>query len=108
MERTTNQAIERQYFEQFRQCYSLPAGEIVYSDKPDVLLKGQRLIGTEIANLYIKDGTDSSSEQVQFTRREAAIELAQQTYLNAGGKKLEFWFDFEPSHPILGSSRNSV
>ena len=101
MERTTNQAIERHYFEQFRLCYSLPAGEIVYSDKPDVLVKGQRLIGIEIANLYIKDGTDSSSEQVQFARREAAMRLAQQTHFDAGGKRLEFWFDFDPSHPIL-------
>jgi hypothetical protein len=101
MSRITATDIERHYFEQFRRDFAIPAGEIQYSDKPDVRIVGSGKIGLEIARLYIVDGTDPSSEQVQYHRRERVVALAQELHKKLGGLSIELNVDFNPGRPIL-------
>jgi hypothetical protein len=101
MTRPSNQFIEQHYFELFRKVYSLPHGEIKYTDKPDVIIKGAQTIGIEIANLYISDGSDPASEQVQRVRREQVRKRAQLIHQTNGGRNIELSIDFEPSKPIV-------
>lgn len=100
MTRPTNQDIERYYFEQFRRHYPLPEGAVIFSDKPDVIVRGQRTLGVEIANLYLTPGADPSAEQVQRKRRLKTLELAQKLFLGAGGRRIELSVDFNPLFPI--------
>lgn len=100
MSRPSNQAVERHYFEQFRSHCQVPIGEIEYTDKPDVIIRGPRTIGIEIANLYLTEGADPASEQVQRVRRARTLERAQSLYLSTGGKRIELSVDFRPEHPI--------
>ena len=51
MDRPSNAQIERHYFERFRNDFPLPAGEIIYTDKPDVIIRGGSTLGIEITNL---------------------------------------------------------
>ena len=62
MSRPSNQTIEQYYFELFATHYDMPAGAVVFTDKPDVIVRGERTIGIEIANLYIASGADPASE----------------------------------------------
>lgn len=93
------QVIEQYYFEQFRTHYEVPTGEITYDDKPDVRIASNAL-GIEIVRLFIKDGRDCSSEQVQTIRRENVLARAQQMHSKAGGRAIELHVDFEPGQPI--------
>lgn len=101
MGRPSNQSIERYYFEQFRLHYKLPDGEVQYSDKPDVIIRGAAMVGIEIANLYISSGNDPTSEQVQRSRRAQVLERAQSLHAARGGKRIELSVDFQPDQPIL-------
>lgn len=101
MNRPSNQQIEQYYFEQFRLHYPIPEGETVYSDKPDVIIRGGTTIGIEIANLYIAPGADPVSEQVQRVRRQQTLTRAQALHLASGGKIIELSVDFQPNQPIL-------
>lgn len=84
----------------FAKAYKqLPPGEIIYSDKPDVIIKGERKIGIEITNLYLEDGKLPESEQRQRTLRELIVSRAHQKYLKAGGKKFELSFGFDSNIP---------
>jgi hypothetical protein len=83
----TQQEIERHYFELFQKAYPLPAGTVGYGDKPDVTITGPRVVGIEITNLYLMDGSNPSSEQVQAQRRSEAVARGQEIYEGAGG-----WF----------------
>jgi hypothetical protein len=103
MSRASNQAIERYYFEQFRAHFPLPTGSVEYTDKPDVIVHGARKLGIEIANLYLVDGGDPSSEQAQRHVREGVLQEAQAQYLAAGGRKIELTISFDPTHPIMGA-----
>lgn len=105
MTRASNQEIERYYFEQFRTHYAIPDGEVEFTDKPDVVIRGETDIGIEIANLYLTPGADPASEQIQRVRRADVIERAQALHIAAGGRPIECWFDFEPSHPIMSVER---
>lgn len=96
----SNQAVERHYFEQFRSHCQVPVGEIEYTDKPDIIIRGPKTIGIEIANLYVTDGADPASEQVQLVRRGRTLERAQSLYLSTGGKRIELSVDFRPEQPI--------
>jgi len=96
----SKQEIERYYFNLFKDHYPVPSGTVDYGDKPDVIVHGARRVGIEIANLYLSDGTDPNSEQVQRRRRAKVLRLAQAEYLGAGGKRIEFTFQFNPSKPI--------
>lgn len=48
----TGREIGQRYFEQFRNAYALPAGTVIYADKPDVTFSGERNIGIEITRFY--------------------------------------------------------
>jgi hypothetical protein len=97
-----NQERERYYFEKFRQHYQLPSGEVVYSDKPDVRVVNASggVVGIEITNLYVQDGSSASSEQVQRHKRLAVLKRAQHLHEAAGGRRIEVTVDFSPEHPI--------
>ena len=99
----TNASIEQHYFEQFREHFPLPRGEVQYTDKPDVLLHGDKRIGIEIARLFLVDGKDPASEQVQSGRRNQVLDLAQQKYLSGGGRRIELTVAFDGRHPINDS-----
>lgn len=103
MSRPSNREIEQYYFDQFRANFPLPAGEVEYGDKPDVVIHGERKLGIEIANLYLTDGVDPNSEQVQRKRREAAVRDAQKRHSLAGGRKIELTVSFDPAHPITNT-----
>ena len=100
MRSVSNSIIERKYFEQFRTHFPLPQGDVEYTDKPDVVLKGDRRVGIEIAHVHLTDGKDPASEQVQMERRKVVLKLAQQQFLATGGRRIELTFSFDPSHPI--------
>lgn len=100
MNRPSNQSVERHYFEQFRRDYVLPVGEVFYTDKPDVIIRGPRTIGIEITNLYLASGRNPQSEQVQRHRRIRVLEVAQRMFLAASGKNTELSVDFSSAHAI--------
>jgi hypothetical protein len=100
MSRLSNRDIEQYYFDQFRGHFPLPAGEVEHGDKPDVVIHGERKLGIEIANLYLTDGADPSSEQVQRKRREAVVRQAQTHHSLPGGKKIELTVSFDSVRPI--------
>lgn len=96
----TQQEIERHYFEMFRSAYKLPPGTVAYGDKPDVTITGPRTVGIEITNLYVEDGANPGSEQVQNKHRRAVVSLAQEIYEKADGTNIEMTFGFDDDHPI--------
>lgn len=100
MARPSSSTIERHHFELFRKDYSLPEGEVIYTDRPDVIVQANLTLGIEITNLYIVPGSNPASEQVQKRRREKVLELAQAQYLAEGGKDFELSVDFNPLKPI--------
>ena len=100
MPRPKQREIERNDFEAFARDCTLPEGKIEYSDKPDVVIRGSRTIGIELANLHKVDGASPASERVQSLRRIEVIESAEQQHLQSGGRRIELWVDFDPDHPI--------
>lgn len=100
MRDVSNQEIEQHYFEQFRLCFNLPDGKVIYGDRPDVVISGSRTVGIEIANLYLVDGNNDASEQHQKSRRETVVENAQRIHETSGGRKIELCVDFDPMFPI--------
>lgn len=101
MPHPSNQEVEKYYFQQFSEHFPLPSGEIEYGDKPDVVINGSKKIGIEIANLYLADGSDYASEQVQRKRRQKVVELAQSTYESKHNFKYELTISFNPRKPIV-------
>ncbi len=100
----TNREIEEYYFKMFRRDYRLPDGHIEFGDKPDVILRGTRVIGIEITNFFLQDGSLPESEQIQRRDREAAITGAQKLYQAQGGKSFELTFSFNRSVAIGDTS----
>lgn len=105
MTRRSNQDIERYYFGMFRRDYQLPEGTIIYGDKPDVILKGERKLGIEITNFFLENGALPESEQIQRKAREAVVSKAQQIYLDNGGKRIELSFSFDKAFSIRDQSK---
>ncbi len=99
--RWSNLDVEKHYFSRFAEDFSLPNGRIEHGDKPDVIVHGARKIGIEIANLYLKDGANPASEQVQRHRREAVLRKAQALYQSETRSRYELTVSFDPSNPIL-------
>ncbi|ASU39884.1 hypothetical protein hmeg3_17390 [Herbaspirillum sp. meg3] len=96
----TKQQKERLYFEQFWKIHSIP-GRIEYSDKPDVLIINDDIkLGIELTHLYKVDGDKFNNEQIQNRLRIKVIEKAEALYLRQGGRRIELFIDFDPSHPI--------
>jgi len=109
MGRLKNAQIEQHYFEQFRKDYQLPEGEVVYTDKPDVIVKGRKAhLGIEVTRLFIKPGTDMASMQVQHGRQERVLKQAQLNFVRNGGRGLELSIDFNPDFPILEIDRTAL
>jgi hypothetical protein len=100
MSRSSNRSIERYYFEQFRSHYRIPDGELQYDDKPDVVIRGEKTVGIEIARLYRANGADPASEQVQRIRRLQVLDRAQALHSYAGGRSIELSADFSLDQPI--------
>lgn len=97
----SNQEIERYYFEKFREVYKLPEGEVIYGDRPDIIIDGSKKIGIEVTNSHIEEGTLPESEQIQRKMRECVLSKAQKQYLERNGKHIEVSFSFDNTHPIL-------
>lgn len=100
MTRPSNREIEQYYFTQFRSHFPLPTGEAEQGDKPDVVIHGEHQLGIEITNLYLTDGSNPGSEQVQRERRETVLHKAQTRHFRAGHKKIELTVAFDSLHPI--------
>jgi hypothetical protein len=97
--RLTQQEIEQYYFEMFRKVYRLPAGTVLYGDKPDVMIGGK--LGIEITNFYRQDGSSPASEQVQYWRRKDSVARAQKAYEHSTGRNFQLSFSFNKENPIL-------
>lgn len=100
MKKMSTKEKERYYFEMFRKSYSLPPGTIIYCDKPDVILEGERRIGIEITNFYIEKGELLESEQRQRNLRHVIISEAQHMYEERNKKKIELTIEFDMTNPI--------
>jgi len=88
--------IQKYYFSLFAKAYNqLPVGEISYTDKPDIIIKGDNVIGIEMTNFYLQDGSIRESEQQQRYLRELVLSRAHQKYLSGGGKKIDIHFGFK-------------
>ena len=90
---------ERQCFEKFRMVCGL-SGTPTFGDKPDVILKSDRIIGVEVTNFYIEGGEDETSEQRQRPRRAKVIADAQALHRAAGRRKIELTITFNPTQAI--------
>ena len=86
---TKQQEEEWLAFQSFQNDYSLPDGAIERSDKPDVLIHGDRTLGIELTSLYIVDGQDATSEQRQTIPRKRVVARAQELHSKAGGSPIE-------------------
>ena len=100
MTRLSNRDVEQHYFEQFRCDYAMPNGEVIYTDRPDVIVDGPKRVGIEITNLYLESGNKPESEQVQRRRRVQVLKRAQELFVSAGGPNTELSVGFNPSFPI--------
>lgn len=103
MKRSSNQDLEKHYFEMFRKDYQLPSGTITdreKHDKPDVIWQGERKIGIEITNFYLKKGESQESEQRQGDLREAIVFDAQRKYQSRNNKKIQMTIGFSKANPI--------
>ncbi|MDI6790131.1 MAG: hypothetical protein QME44_05530 [Thermodesulfobacteriota bacterium] len=103
MKKMSTHEKERHYFEMFRKDYLLPPGTIIYYDKPDVILEGERKIGIEITNFYLEKGELLESEQRQRDLRDAIISDAQRMYEARNKKKIEVTIEFDKANPIRGT-----
>jgi len=96
----TQQESEKRYFKMFREDYQLPSGKIIYGDRPDVIIDGERLVGIEITNFYIEKGELPESEQRQRKLRDEAVLEAQRIYKKGKRKKIGITFEFDKANPI--------
>ncbi|MEJ2672689.1 MAG: hypothetical protein P8168_10930 [Deltaproteobacteria bacterium] len=99
MPSTSNQRIERHYFELFRRIFQLPNGQVKYGDKPDVIIEGKKRIGIEVTRFFLERGELPQSEQNQRRIRENVIKKAHHKYMEKGGK-YEISFSFDKDYPI--------
>jgi hypothetical protein len=100
MDYPSNQEIENHYFEMFRKDFTLPSGEVIYRDSPDVVIDGERKIGIEITNFFHKHGANTASEQIQSNWRDKVVSKAQHIYQKQNDRKFEISFGFDKSCPI--------
>jgi len=106
MNKPNKETIHKHYFSLFTKAYNkVPTGEISYTDKPDVIIRGDKIIGIEITNLYLQDGILPESEQRQRTLRKLIISSAHQKYLNECGKKINISFGFDSNIPIKNKDK---
>jgi hypothetical protein len=91
---------EWKLFESFRNDYTVPIGTAELSDRPDILIRGDKLLGVEITNLHIVEGKELTSEQRQKIPRERVVSRAQKLHADAGGPPVELSIGFNPACPI--------
>jgi hypothetical protein len=96
----SSKEVEKYYFELFRKHYPLPAGEVEYCDRPDVIIHADTTTGVEITNFFLDDGSDSQSEQVQRNLRSKVVEAAQEIFEAGNPAKVSLCFGFDKSSPI--------
>jgi hypothetical protein len=96
----SNQEIERCYFEMFRNHYTLPPGTIVFGDRPDVMIEGQRRIGIEVTNFFREKGSLTESEQIQNKLRSKVVSDAQSLFVARNPKGIQITFGFDKDNPI--------
>lgn len=109
MKKSSNQNVkekmEMDYFNRFMKVFShVPKGHIEKSEEPDVKIydeTGRCVLGVEITNLYLKHGSDRTSEQQQVVFREQLIFAAQEMYEKRGLPKYQLLFDFDPDFPVF-------
>lgn len=95
--------IEKEQFRRFANIYpQIPSGEIIYGDKPDVIIEGKDRRGIELTAFYIEDGALPESEQRQRERREKVVEEAHKAHIRNGGRPIELSFGFKKDYPIQG------
>lgn len=99
-EYTKQQEEEWLVFQSFSKDHPLPNGLVERSDKPDVLIHGERTLGIEITTLHIQDGQIAGCEQNQVKPRQRAVELAQEIHIKAGGRPIELAIGFDSEYPI--------
>jgi pentatricopeptide repeat protein len=73
---------------------------VQFSDQPDVLVLGDRKIGIEITNFYLKDGSDFASEQRQRLMRRGVLQKAHQLYRAMSSKGIELTVTFNSCAPV--------
>lgn len=97
---TRQQDEEWQAFESFSADFPLPKGFIERTDKPDVVIHGDRKLGIELTTLHIEPGGSATSEQSQVKPRLTAVALAQEAHIEAEGRPIEWVIGFNPKRPI--------
>lgn len=105
MRRRTHREIESYYFEHFSENYKLPKGKVNYSDKPDVIIRGEKKIGVEVTNFYLEDGSLPECEQNQIIKRTKVVKRAHKLFLEHVGKHYNVTFGFDKQNPINGVER---
>ncbi len=110
MEKLSKQEIERHYFKKFvaSDKYKLPKCEVIFGDRPDVIIKGQRKVGIEITNLYKACGKDKKSEQQQREIRKKVLREAKRRFEKGGGKPMNIQFTFRLPIPINGKRDQEI
>lgn len=98
--KSNKEIIEEYYFTKFSKVYPLPPGDIKYTDRPDIIIEGEKRIGIEITNFFHEDGKLLVSEQTQRVLREKTVFNAQQLYRNDNGRNIGIAFGFDKANPI--------
>ena len=104
MSRLSNQTIERYYFELFQSHYEVPDGDLVFTDKPDVIVRGTRTIGIEVATsifpaAQIRRANKCSVRVGSHAWTRSALHRA------SGGRHIEFSVGFNPKYQIQSLSQ---
>lgn len=96
----TNEEKERDYFEAFAGVYNIPKGEIIFCDRPDVIIDGKQKIGVEITELFKKPGGLLESEQQQREIRKEVLNKAFEKFSLIANNPIDIVFYFDLSKPI--------
>lgn len=98
----TKKEAESYYFHKFRRNYELPEGIIEHKDAPDfrIVRGGHNVLGVEVTNFHIDDGSLFACEQQQDPLRQQVVKLARIQYEAAGGSSAWVTVGFNKAHPI--------
>ncbi len=95
------QKAEKKLFEDFAKLYPIPPGQVIYRDRPDVIIKGASKVGIELTRFSIEEGHWKISEQRQKDLRDRVVSKAEQMYLGNGGVNYYHHFSFDSNRQIL-------
>jgi hypothetical protein len=97
----------RMFWRKDRLTRNLPErGAEVFQDTPDVVLAhpdgSGRILGVEITNFFINEGSDVASEQRQRLKREKVVKSAEKSYRNSpkSDRNLMLCVSFDAENPI--------